>query len=52
VGLAGFGVLVLLGQWTGVGAAGWAGLPLAYPAVVAAPAAALVLLLARGARKG
>ena len=52
VGLAGFGALVLLGQWTGGGAPGWAGLPLAYPAVAAAPAAALVLLLARGARKG
>ena len=52
VGLAVFGALALLGQWTGGGSPGWVGLPLAYPAVVAAPAAALVLLLARGARKG
>ena len=52
VGLAVFGALALLGQWTGGGSPGWAGLPLAYPAVVAAPAAALVLRLARGARKG
>jgi hypothetical protein len=52
VGLAVFGALALLGQWTGAGSPGWVGLPLAYPAVVAAPAAALVLRLARGARKG
>ena len=52
VGLAVFGALALLGQWTGGGSPGWAGLPLAYPAVVAAPAAALVLRLARHARKG
>jgi hypothetical protein len=52
VGLAVFGALALLGQWTGGGSPGWAGLPLAYPAVVAAPAAALVLRLARRARKG
>jgi hypothetical protein len=52
VGLAVFGALALLGQWTGGGSPGWAGLPLAYPAVVAAPAAALVLRLARRGRKG
>jgi hypothetical protein len=52
VGLAVFGAMALLGQWTGGGSPGWAGLPLAYPAVVAAPTAALVLWLARGARKG
>ena len=52
VGLAVFAALALLGQWTSGGLSGWAGLPLVYPAVVAAPAAALVLLLARGARKG
>ena len=52
VGLAVFCALALLGQWTGGGSPGWAGLPLAYPAVVAAPAAALVLRLARRARKG
>jgi len=52
VGLAVFGALALLWQWTGGGSPGWVGLPLAYPAVVAAPAAALVLRLARGARKG
>ena len=52
LGLAVFGALALPGQWVGGGAPGWAGLPLAYPAVAAAPAAALVLLLARGARKG
>ena len=52
VGLAVFGALALLGQWTGGGSPGWVGLPLAYPAVVAAPAAALVLRLARRARKG
>ena len=52
VGLAVFGALALLGQWMGGGSPGWAGLPLAYPAVVAAPAAALVLRLARSARKG
>jgi hypothetical protein len=52
VGLAVFAALALLGQWTAGGSPGWAGLPLAYPAVVAAPAAALVLRLARRARKG
>jgi hypothetical protein len=52
VGLAVFGALALLGQWTGGGSPGWVGLPLAYPAVVAAPVAALVLRLARRARKG
>jgi hypothetical protein len=52
VGLALFGALALVGQWTGGGSPGWIGLPLAYPAVVAAPAAALVLRLARHARKG
>lgn len=52
VGLALFGALALLGQWTGGGLPGWAGLPLAYPAVVAAPAAVVVLRLARRARKG
>lgn len=52
VGLAVFGALALLGQWTDGGSPGWVGLPLAYPAVVAAPAAALVLRLARRARKG
>jgi len=51
LGLAVFGALALLGQWTGGGSTGWAGLPLAYPAVAAAPAAAFVLLLARRARK-
>jgi hypothetical protein len=50
VGLALFGALALLGQWTGGGSPGWAGLPLAYPAVVAASAAAIVLRLARHAR--
>ncbi len=52
VGLAVFGALALLGQWPAGGSPGWAGLPLAYPAVAAAPAAALVLRLARRARKG
>jgi len=52
VGLAVFGSLALPGQWTGGGSPGWVGLPLAYPAVVAAPAAALVLRLARRGRKG
>lgn len=50
VGLAIFGALALLGQWTGGGTAGWVGLPLAYPVMIAAPAAALVLGLARRAR--
>ncbi|HEV2053903.1 MAG TPA: hypothetical protein VGV06_01880 [Methylomirabilota bacterium] len=52
VGLAVFAALALLGQWTVGGSSGWVGLPLAYPAVVAAPAAALVLRLARRAGKG
>jgi len=52
VGLATFGALALLGQWSGGGLTGWAGLPLAYPAVIGAPAAALVLRLARRARTG
>jgi hypothetical protein len=47
VGLAVFGALALAGQWAGGGPTGWAGLPLAYPAVAAAPAAALVLRLAQ-----
>jgi len=51
VGLAIFGVLTLAGQWTR-GSEAWAGLPLLYPAVVAAPAGAVVLLLARRARSG
>ena len=51
VGLGIFAALALAGQWTR-GVEGWAGLPLAYPAVVAAPAAALVLRLARRARRG
>jgi hypothetical protein len=53
-GLAGlviFGALALAGQWTS-GSESWAGLPLAYPAVAAAPAAAIVLGLARRPRKG
>ena len=44
-----FGVLALAGQWAGGGPPGWAGLPLAYPAVAAAPAAAGVLWMARRA---
>jgi hypothetical protein len=52
VGLMVFSALALAGQWTGGGPPGWAGLPLAFPAVAAAPAAALVLLIARRARKG
>jgi hypothetical protein len=52
VGLAVFAALALLGQWTGGGSPGWAGLPLAYPAVAAAPTAAFVLRLARRASKG
>jgi len=51
VGLVTFGALAVAGQWTSVSES-WAGLPLAYPAVVAAPAAALVLGLARRPRKG
>ena len=51
VGLGIFGALALGGQWTR-GVEGWAGLPLAYPAVVAAPVAALVLRLARRPRRG
>jgi hypothetical protein len=51
VGLVIFGALALAGQWTR-GPEGWAGLPLAYPAVAAAPAAAIVLGLARRPRKG
>jgi hypothetical protein len=49
VGLGIFGALALAGQWTGGGLPGWAGLPLAYPAVVAAPAASAVLWTARRA---
>jgi hypothetical protein len=52
VGLAVFGALALLGQWTSGSSSGWPGLPLAYPAVVAAPAAVLVLRLARRSHKG
>jgi hypothetical protein len=52
VGLGVFAALALAGQWTGGGSPGWAGLPLAYPAVAAAPAAGLVLWLARRAAKG
>jgi len=51
VGLAVFGALSVAGQWSR-GSESWAGLPLAYPAVAAAPAAALVLGLARRPRKG
>ncbi len=51
VGLGIFGALALGGQWTR-GVEGWAGLPLTYPAVVAAPVAALVLRLARRPRRG
>jgi hypothetical protein len=51
VGLAIFGALSVAGQWTR-GSESWAGLPLVYPAVAAAPAAALVLWLARRPRKG
>jgi hypothetical protein len=50
VGLVTFAALAVAGQWTNVSES-WAGLPLAYPAVVAAPAAALVLGLARRPRK-
>jgi len=53
-GLVGFGIfaaLAVAGQWTR-GVEGWAALPLTFPAVVAAPAAALVLGLARRARRG
>jgi hypothetical protein len=49
VGLGIFGALALAGQWTGGGSPGWTGLPLAYPAVAAAPAAAAVLWTARRA---
>jgi hypothetical protein len=51
VGLVIFAAVALAGQWTR-GAESWVGLPLAYPAVVAAPGAALVLRLARRPRKG
>jgi hypothetical protein len=51
VGLVIFGALALAGQWTR-GSESWAGLPLAYPAVAAAPAAAIVLGLARRPRRG
>ncbi|HEY4908839.1 MAG TPA: hypothetical protein VIJ73_05030 [Methylomirabilota bacterium] len=51
VGLVIFGALALAGQWMR-GSESWAGLPLAYPAVAAAPAAAIVLGLARRPRKG
>ena len=53
-GLVGFGIfaaLAVAGQWAR-GVEGWAALPLMFPAVVAAPAAALVLGLARRARRG
>jgi hypothetical protein len=50
VGLVIFGALAVAGQWTNVSES-WSGLPLAYPAVVAAPVAALVLGLARRPRK-
>jgi hypothetical protein len=49
VGLGVFGALALAGQWTGDPSPGWAGLPLAYPAVAAAPAAAAVLWTVRRA---
>ena len=49
LGLGIFGALALAGQWTGGGSPGWTGLPLAYPAVAAAPAAAAVLWMARRA---
>jgi hypothetical protein len=49
VGLGIFGALALAGQWTGGGSPGWAGLPLAYPAVAAAPVAAAVMWTARRA---
>jgi hypothetical protein len=52
VGLAVYAALALAGQWAGGGSPGWEGLPMAYPAVVAAPAAALVLRLARRSRTG
>ena len=51
VGLGIFGALAVAGQWT-KGSESWAGLPLAYPAVIAAPAALLVLGLAGRPRKG
>jgi hypothetical protein len=51
VGMGVFGALALASQWTR-GPEGWAGLPLAHPAVVAAPLGALVLRLARGSRRG
>ena len=51
VGLVIFGTLALAGQWTRASES-WARLPLAYPAVAAAPAAAIVLGLARRLRKG
>ena len=50
VGLLIFAVLTLAGQWTR-GSDSWGGLPLAYPAVAAAPAGAVVLLLARRTRR-
>jgi len=53
VGLAIFGALALAGQWTGGGLpggiGGWTGLPLAYPAVAAAPVAAAIVWAARRA---
>ncbi len=49
VGLGIFVALALAGQWTAGGSPGWASLPLGYPAVAAAPAAAVVLWAARRA---
>ena len=59
VGLAIFGTLALAGQWTGGGTlsstgggiGGWTGLPLAYPAVAAAPVAAAIVWAARRAAR-
>jgi len=51
VGLVIFGTLALASQWTRASES-WVRLPLAYPAVAAAPAAAIVLGLARRLRKG
>ena len=52
VGLGLFAALALAAQWSDRAVPGWAGLPLAYPAVIAAPASALVLWLAGRGRKG
>ena len=54
VGLGVFATLTLIGQWAASGAGagtgdGWPSLVLAFPVVVAAPAGALVLWLARRA---